>query len=856
MIIFYQWSGAQNILQGKVTDINDDALPYVNVVAMNMESRKIITYAITNTKGEFSLEINETDQVILEFSSMGFKKKEVLVEKNQKNLQVILEEETFRLKEVEVVAKELKDTVDLDLEKLNLTQNSTLRDILKKNDGMEVSDNGAIMIDGKPINKILVNKKEVFINQNNIALDNITNDMIKGLQIINNYKNQFDIEFANRKTSVINIETKDAFKGIMKFDANANYGYKNKYLGRLKGMYFSDELNAFASQNTNNVLNREAFSDEIFNNDTEIKLSNTFTNIINTFEADQNLGVSRDFFNGTSITLRRNFQNAKISAVVYLNNGERTFEISRIRRDSEEQLLNEETNQNNNQANLVSTDVTLDLVINQNSVITNRFNTVIGNKNIVNTTEQLVFSPNENISAFEDMVKTNTIGFSNKTLYKYLINSKSIFTSELQSLHETSSSKLESDFESSLETDSLSQQIDIKNQQIILRNFYDYKIKNLLNLIVGLNYYKARDHVLNETSLNTISTERKVRNDSWVNGTLIIRGDNDRLNYFISLAPTYREIDLRSKKSFRYLPANISLDTKIGRNKNINLSFANRYDSQNIAMTLDTIVNSFNNVFLSDSLLNFTLKKSTGFNAQYRSKSIAKSSYLSTNISITQQKNTIQRVFESVQNNTLLFQSFLIPTQVIYNSSIYGSKGFYFSENLHKISLRSLINYTFYDSETLLNNQQVPLETSNLQYRFTSSFEPQNWFFNEMNISLTYNKNIFYLDDDLLNEQKDFISYFEIIGEKGKVYYDVRFILNFFNSDGTRFSRKDVDFDTRFQIKDDLYITLRSSSLLTLFNIVPDNISSLNISTNEGISQQTLNPNILGFLIAGLQFKF
>lgn len=77
------------------------------------------------------------------------------------------------------------------------------------------------------------------------------------MQIINNYKDKFTIDFNRIRDPVINIGTKSEFKGILKTQLDAGYGYKNSYSLKGKGFFFSDKINAFATSHTNNVGEKE-----------------------------------------------------------------------------------------------------------------------------------------------------------------------------------------------------------------------------------------------------------------------------------------------------------------------------------------------------------------------------------------------------------------------------------------------------------------------------------------------------------------------------------------------------------------------------------------------------------------------
>lgn len=85
-------------IKGIVTDNRGEALPGVSIILKGMQ-----TGVATGIKGDFSLNISKRDSVVLVFSFVGMKTKEVEL-KDQTTINVVLEEEISDLDEVTVVA--------------------------------------------------------------------------------------------------------------------------------------------------------------------------------------------------------------------------------------------------------------------------------------------------------------------------------------------------------------------------------------------------------------------------------------------------------------------------------------------------------------------------------------------------------------------------------------------------------------------------------------------------------------------------------------------------------------------------------------------------------------------------------
>ncbi|RAV28387.1 SusC/RagA family TonB-linked outer membrane protein [Sinomicrobium soli] len=96
---------AQNTLNGKVVDTNDQPLPGANIVVEGTNS-----YAVSDFDGNFSLEASPGD--VLQVSYVGFKSKNVTVE-DTGDIVIVLEEDTAELDEVVVVGYGTQKKADL-----------------------------------------------------------------------------------------------------------------------------------------------------------------------------------------------------------------------------------------------------------------------------------------------------------------------------------------------------------------------------------------------------------------------------------------------------------------------------------------------------------------------------------------------------------------------------------------------------------------------------------------------------------------------------------------------------------------------------------------------------------------------
>ena len=137
---------SQTSLQGTILKTNSLPVTGASVVVLNL-SGKMITYSITSDEGKFSIEFTSSEKkIILKISHMGYEElKEEVDNATNVSLQFFLKEREFKLDEIVIKNSQIRDTMRLATDSIGLTQRSTLRDILNKTEGFNVSENGGII---------------------------------------------------------------------------------------------------------------------------------------------------------------------------------------------------------------------------------------------------------------------------------------------------------------------------------------------------------------------------------------------------------------------------------------------------------------------------------------------------------------------------------------------------------------------------------------------------------------------------------------------------------------------------------------------------------------------------------------
>lgn len=258
-------SFSQNIkLEGFIQDNTKLGLEMANVMAVNQVTRAIDAYAITNDKGKFALNLKPNTTYNIKVSYLGMQSKEVVIATKEENISknFILENFENQLKEVEVVREmpvSIKgDTIVYNANSFKTGTERKLEDVLKKLPGFVVNKDGEIEVEGKKVQKIMVEGKDFFDGDTKLGLKNIPADAIDKIQVLKNY-NEVDAlkGLGNDQDNIaMNIKLKAGKKNFWFGDITAGIGVAhldNRYIINPKLFYYNPKYSLNLITNFNNI---------------------------------------------------------------------------------------------------------------------------------------------------------------------------------------------------------------------------------------------------------------------------------------------------------------------------------------------------------------------------------------------------------------------------------------------------------------------------------------------------------------------------------------------------------------------------------------------------------------------------
>ena len=255
---------SQNIkLEGTIKDEAGTPLEMANVIAFKKGTKFLQSYSITDSKGHYKLSLENSQEYSLKVSYLGFDTKnvEVSIANSSDDLvqDIVLSESNESLNEVEITyempIKIAGDTISYNAASFTSGKEKKLEDVLKKLPGIDIDDNGEVEVEGKKVQKILVEGKEFFDGDSKLATQNIPASAIDKVQVLKNYNEVSGMRGVtnNEDNIAINIKLKQGKKRFWFGEVNAGVGDNEKHLVKPKLFYYSPEKSVNVLADINNI---------------------------------------------------------------------------------------------------------------------------------------------------------------------------------------------------------------------------------------------------------------------------------------------------------------------------------------------------------------------------------------------------------------------------------------------------------------------------------------------------------------------------------------------------------------------------------------------------------------------------
>ncbi len=258
-------SFAQIKMQGVVKDSIGTPLELANVIAINQETSALESFAVTNDKGKYILSLGKSGKYKVQVSYIGLKTSEEIISTKEDNITkdfTLLPDNSLDAVELtyEMPVTIKGDTLIYNADSFKNGSERKLEDVLEKLPGVEINDDGQVEVEGKVVNKLMVNGKDFFDGDTKLATKNIPSNAVDKVQVLRNYAEVGQLRSVtnNQDNVAINIKLKEGKENFWFGDITAGAGAAPSpndelYLVQPKLFYYSPKYSINLIGDMNNI---------------------------------------------------------------------------------------------------------------------------------------------------------------------------------------------------------------------------------------------------------------------------------------------------------------------------------------------------------------------------------------------------------------------------------------------------------------------------------------------------------------------------------------------------------------------------------------------------------------------------
>lgn len=259
--------GFGKLLSGSVTEYDGSPLPGVTITIRQPGDSAFVRNIVSDIEGRFNVELNDSSIYTLKASMTSMETVEKTIPVLVDSVSIIMTENAIMLDEAIITATKAavvakQDTLEFNAGSFRTAPNATVNELLKKLPGVEVGTDGSITAQGKNVTKILVDGKEFFSDDPQMASKNLPSNMVDKVQVIDRKSDLARLTGVDdgEEETIINLTVKKDMQNGIFGNVGAGYGTDNRYQGSfvINNFYNGNQITLLGGFNN---INENGFSD-------------------------------------------------------------------------------------------------------------------------------------------------------------------------------------------------------------------------------------------------------------------------------------------------------------------------------------------------------------------------------------------------------------------------------------------------------------------------------------------------------------------------------------------------------------------------------------------------------------------
>ena len=219
------------------------AVEFASVTLLRQDST-IVGGIQTDETGSFKVKAKTAGNFILRTSYMGFttlyKNVQLTAQRDSVNVGALSLQSDDKILGTAVVSATLarveqkEDTTMYNAAAYRVPDGSTLEALIKQLPGVEVSDDGTIKWNGKEVKEFLINGKDFFKGDTEVAMKNLPTELVNKIKAYDKKSDYTEMTGIDdgEETTVLDISTKRELNESWVTNVDLAYGTKDRYAGR------------------------------------------------------------------------------------------------------------------------------------------------------------------------------------------------------------------------------------------------------------------------------------------------------------------------------------------------------------------------------------------------------------------------------------------------------------------------------------------------------------------------------------------------------------------------------------------------------------------------------------------------
>jgi hypothetical protein len=227
-----------NKLKGKIINDSNNPVSFATITLRTTKDSAVVKYTSSDEAGKYQINGIQNGQYSVEARCIGYSAESTNVwffGNNDLETDFILKEEAEKINEAKITANYkgfeiIGDTIRYDPRAYTDGSEITLGDMMNKLPGIEVDKSGRIKAQGKNVETVLIEGRDLFSGNTQIATQNLPANIADKVEVVTNYSEYSILRgFQSHEKTAVNVKVNDSFLGKITGNLSVSGGVKDKY---------------------------------------------------------------------------------------------------------------------------------------------------------------------------------------------------------------------------------------------------------------------------------------------------------------------------------------------------------------------------------------------------------------------------------------------------------------------------------------------------------------------------------------------------------------------------------------------------------------------------------------------------